>query len=165
MEITLKLIHGTTFVKTKQKCFNKLIMQLAPSWCATTQNYILKLQFSPPILEKCVHAACNEKKPQEKKRIFYFLCYNVYFFFRVKENSKDSKVSRSTPKAIFLWQIVKIIACKFSNLYVIFFSSFVVESFFFVCNTAAKKNNTKLYVVHWCIVLCILTTGLMKLSP
>lgn len=138
-------------------------MQLAPSWYNHSKLHF-KLLFLPPILENCVHA-CNEKNPRKKIRMYFLLLMLQCFFFRVKENSKDSKVSRSTPKAIFLWQIVKIIACKFSNLYVIFFSSFVVESFFFVCNTAAKKNNTKLYVVHWCIVLCILTTGLMKLSP
>ena len=124
MEITLKLIHGTTFVKAKQKCYNNV----ASSFLVQPLKSF-KLLFLPPILENCVHA-CNEKNPRKKIRMYFLLLMLQCFFFRVKENSKDSKVSRSTPKAIFLWQIVKIIACKFSNLYVIFFSSFVVESFF-----------------------------------
>merc|ERR1712025_1212293 len=51
---------------------------------------------------------------------------------KVKVNLKAWKALQSTLKATFLWQIVKIIVCKFFNLYVIFWENF--------CNTAAEKN-------------------------
>ena len=76
MEITLKLIHGTTFVKAKQKCYNNV----ASSFLVQPLKSF-KLLFLPPILENCVHA-CNEKNPRKKIRMYFLLLMLQCFFFQ-----------------------------------------------------------------------------------